>query len=240
MISEIFGTKLGITQIFDENADLVAVTLIEIPKAVILEEVRYPSKSVLRIACFKASEKKASKFKKPVLGYFRKMKVAPYSLIREVLFNPKPALTPQVKQDKGPKPKDETAKPKSPDSENIDVIEEIREIGIEIFSQGELVDVSARTKGRGFAGGMKRHGWAGQPKSHGSTTHRRIGSVGQNTFPGRIFKGLRMHGHMGNDFRTSKNLRVVKIDEQKNILFIKGSVAGFRGTVVKVKKVKVS
>ncbi|UCG35144.1 MAG: 50S ribosomal protein L3 [Candidatus Omnitrophota bacterium] len=112
-----------------------------------------------------------------------------------------------------------------------------REIGVEIFHEGDVVDVRAKTKGRGFAGGMKRHGWHGQPSSHGSTTHRRIGAAGACAYPGEILKGHRMPGHMGNAFRTIKNLKVIKVDPDNNLLFIKGSIPGARGTVIKVKKV---
>ena len=85
---------------------------------------------------------------------------------------------------------------------------------------------------------MKRHNWAGQPSAHGSTMHRRIGSAGMCAFPGEILKGTRMPGHMGNAQRTVKNLKVVRIDADKNVLFIEGAVPGARGTVVKLKKIK--
>ena len=100
-----------------------------------------------------------------------------------------------------------------------------------------MVDVRAKTKGKGFAGGMRRHGWSGQPRSHGSTTHRRIGSAGASAYPSRIIKGLNMPGHMGNSFRTTKNLRVVKVDKEKDLLFVSGSIAGARGALVCIKKV---
>ena len=112
-----------------------------------------------------------------------------------------------------------------------------RKIGIEIFNEGDVVDVRAKTKGRGFAGGMKRHGWSGQPGSHGSTSHRRIGSAGACAYPGEIVKGHRMPGHMGNSFRTIKNLEILKVDKDHSLLFIKGAIPGARGNVVKLKRV---
>jgi large subunit ribosomal protein L3 len=84
---------------------------------------------------------------------------------------------------------------------------------------------------------MKRHHWRGQPKSHGSTTHRRVGSVGASAYPSRIIKGLRMPGHMGNAFKTAKKLKVLKIDNEKNILFIRGCVPGPVKSIVRIKKV---
>ena len=117
-------------------------------------------------------------------------------------------------------------------------LEEKSLVGIEIFNEGERIDVRAKTKGKGFAGGMRKYGWHGGPKSHGSTTHRRIGSVGACTFPGRIVKGHHMPGHMGNKYSTAKNLKILKVDKEKNILFVKGSIQGSRGNVLKIKKVK--
>jgi large subunit ribosomal protein L3 len=204
MIKEIFGKKIGMTQIFNEDGDLVGVTLVEIEPACILEKVEYPTKTKVKIGCFKVEEKKIDKIKKPILGYFNKLGVSPYKLIREV----------------------------EPSGEEI---ESKKEVGIEIFDKGDIVDVRAKTKGRGFAGGMKRHNWRGQPASHGSTTHRRIGSAGTTTYPGRILKGHRMPGHMGNVYRTIRNLEILNVDKEKGLIFIKGSVPGSRGTVVKIK-----
>jgi large subunit ribosomal protein L3 len=205
MIKEIFGKKLGMTQIFNGEGDLEAVSLVEIEPVCILEKVKYPNKTKVKIGCFKVEEKKVKKVKKSILGYFNKLGVGPYKLIREV------------------------------EIEDTNNIEEKKEVGIEIFNEGDIVDVRGKTKGRGFAGGMKRHNWRGQPASHGSTTHRRIGSAGTTTYPGRILRGHRMPGHMGNVFRTIKNLKILKIDKEKKLLFIKGAIPGARGSVVKIK-----
>ncbi len=85
---------------------------------------------------------------------------------------------------------------------------------------------------------MKRHNWSGQPGSHGSTTHRRVGSIGASAYPSRVMKGVRMPGHMGNAFRTTKELKVIKVDTEKALLFIKGSVSGARGTIVRIRKAR--
>jgi len=153
----------------------------------------------------------------------------------------------EIKEEKVPEAKESEAEAKPEAETKEEVKKEVkkeekpkgdpRQIGIEIFCEGDVIDVRAKTKGRGFAGGMKRHGWSGQPKSHGSTTHRRIGSAGSCADPGRIVKGHRMPGHMGNAFRTIKNLKVIKVDPDNNLLFIKGSIPGARGTVVKIKRV---
>jgi large subunit ribosomal protein L3 len=239
MIKEIFGKKLGMTQIFNGEGDLVGVTLIEVEPVCLIEEVKYPNKEVTRIGFFKLAESKINKIKKPVAGYLNKMGVGPYKFIKEVSSDQTPIAPEQpedaVSQEEGgeegvqPKKKEKEAKKKEDTSAKVTV-------GIEIFSEGEIVDVRAKSKGKGFAGGMKRHNWAGQPKSHGSTTHRRIGSAGASAYPSRIIKGLRMPGHMGNAYCTTKNLKVVKIDKDKNLLFIRGSVPGSRGSIIKIRK----
>jgi large subunit ribosomal protein L3 len=112
-----------------------------------------------------------------------------------------------------------------------------QKVGCEIFEAGEIVDISGATKGRGFAGVVKRHGFHGGPKTHGqSDRHRAPGSIGSGTTPGKVWKGLRMAGHMGTEQATVKNLRVVRTDPDRGVLFIRGSVPGNNGIVVKVRK----
>ena len=299
MVKEIFGKKIGMTQLFDEAGDVRAVTLVEVEPACILEKVDYATKTVARIGCFKVSSNRINKVKKPVLGYFNKLGIDPYKLIREVEIETgadfaflekkeetkeeikeKPVAeakevpaqeTQEVKEATEEKPEDvkekkseeaseqptqeenkepaqQEVKEEKPAEDTQEPKEEVkeepkqeknpREIGIDLFNVGDIVDVRAKTKGRGFAGGMKRHNWAGQPSAHGSTMHRRIGSAGMCAFPGEILKGTRMPGHMGDAQRTIKNLKVVRVDADKNVLFIEGAVPGARGTVVKLKKIK--
>lgn len=217
MIREIYGKKIGMTQIFDTNGDLVAVTLIEVNPIKILEEKYYASKSVCKIGCFKIAESKTWKVSKPLTGYFKKLGVSPYKLIREVEKDLNYASQ-NLKEGEAAVP--------------------VSEFGVDLFKEGEIVDVRGKTKGRGFAGGMKRHGWAGQPKTHGSTSHRRIGSAGSSAYPSKVIKGLHMPGHMGNVWRTSKKIRIVKIDAEKQLIFVDGSVPGSRGGIVAVRKEK--
>jgi len=222
MIREIFGKKLGMTQIFDKEGSLCPVTLIEVEPVELLETIDYPKGKAARIACFKCEEKKIDKINKPVLGYFKKLGVSPHKLIREVGL---------LEEKVAPKKTEGDAKEEVPEQK------EQKEFGVELFNDGDMVDVKGRTKGRGFAGGVKRHGWHGGPASHGSMTHRRIGSNGANTDPGRVVRGHRMPGHMGNVIRVMKKLKVLKIDKEKNLLFISGSIPGHRGTVVSIKKI---
>jgi len=114
-----------------------------------------------------------------------------------------------------------------------------KKVGCEIFQPGDLVDVSAPSKGRGFAGVMKRHGFAGGPRTHGQSDRARApGSIGAGTDPGRVIKGLKRAGHMGTQQVTVKNLRVVQSDPARGILLVKGSVPGNEGTLVKVRRAK--
>ena len=207
MIREIYGKKVGMTQVFDEEGSLLATTLIEVEPVCVLERIEYPTQIKVKIGCFRIEEKKIGKVKQPVKGYFDKLGVSPYKLIREVDIE---------------------------DGASVDPCQ----IGVEIFEVGEKVDVRAKTKGKGFTGGMKRHGWSGQPGSHGHTTHRRLGSAGASAYPSRIIKGLGMPGHMGDSFRTTKNLKILKVDKEKDLLFIQGNVPGARGAIVSLRKIK--
>lgn len=242
MIREIYGKKIGMTQIFSEEGNLLPVTLVDVEPVYLLEKVEYPTKVRARIGCFKIEEKKVSKLKRPVKGYFDKLEVSPYKLIREVEIAEDIASAP-VEEKSKPNPEADEIKqePKEAAKESeaqpeVKQTVDSRQIGIEMFKVGDVVDVRAKTKGRGFAGGMKRHGWSGQPGGHGSTTHRRIGSVGASADPSKIIKGLNMPGHMGNVFRIAKKLTILKVDKDNNLLFIKGSIPGHRGAIVLVKK----
>ena len=106
----------------------------------------------------------------------------------------------------------------------------------DLFAEGDLVDVTGVSKGKGFAGHIKRHNFSRGPKTHGSDHHREPGSIGPGTTPGRVYKGVRMAGHMGDERVTVKKLRVVRADTDKNLLLVKGSLPGPRGSLILVKK----
>jgi len=147
---------------------------------------------------------------KPLLGHFAKAGLPPKRLLRDV----------------------EVAGAEQPEPGQT--------LGVGVFADTSFVDVSARSKGRGFAGVVKRHGFRGGPASHGATTHRHGGSIGAGTSPGRVFKGRKMPGHMGNARVTVRNLRVVKVDEARNLMIVKGAVPGANGSYVLVRKAKAS
>ena len=106
----------------------------------------------------------------------------------------------------------------------------------EVFSEGDLVDVSGISKGKGFAGHIKRHNFHRGPKTHGSDHHREPGSIGPGTTPGRVYKGVKMAGHMGDEMVTTKKVRVIRADAERNLLLVKGSLPGGRGSLILVKK----
>lgn len=240
MIREIFGKKLGMTQIFDKEGNLIGVTLIEIEPVCVLEQIKYNNRDVARIGCFKWPENRHKHIKKPLAGYFKKLGVVPYKLIREVAIDKTVAKDLEKNtsdlQKNTPDSQKNALESQENVSKNTEESKDNMEIGIEMFNEGDVVNIHGTTKGRGFAGGIKRHGWHGGPSSHGSMTHRRIGSNGANTDPGRVVRGHRMPGHMGTDYRVVKQLKVIKIDKDKNLLFVSGSIPGSRGSVVAVEK----
>jgi len=153
-------------------------------------------------------DKKEKRTSKALNGHFKKAKVSPKRFIREVCIN------------------------------GEDKFEVGQAIELDIFKEGDFVDITGISIGKGFQGGMKRHGWSGGPESHGSMSHRRPGSVGANTSPGRIVRGHNLPGHMGNKKRTVQNLEVIKVDKDNKILMVKGTVPGHKGCFLEVKKAK--
>ena len=120
---------------------------------------------------------------------------------------------------------------------NISEYKEGNEIGLELFKDEKFVDIKSKTIGKGFAGVMKRHNFSGLRASHGvSVSHRAHGSTGQNQDPGRVFKGKKMAGHMGDKFRTIQNLEIIKSDLENNLIFVKGSVPGSKNSIVLIQK----
>jgi large subunit ribosomal protein L3 len=144
--------------------------------------------------------------KKPQLDFFKKLKIAPRRFIREV-------------------------------SREAGVEYKIgEELKADLFKSGDFVDVVGTSKGKGFQGGMKRWHWAGGPGTHGHTTHRKVGSIGSTTTPGRVFRGHHMPGHMGDDRVTVQNLKVVRVDVNNNLLLVEGSVPGHKNSYLIIKK----
>ncbi len=148
------------------------------------------------------------KVNKPMLGHFKKAGVNPVRILKEFRVD------------------------------NVDEYEVGQTIDVSVFQPGDVVDVTGWSKGRGFAGAMKRWGFRGGPKSHGSKFHRMLGSVGQHTEPSKIFKGKKMPGRYGNERVTIRNLKVVKVDPENNLIVVKGGVPGARGGLLLIRSAK--
>jgi len=201
----ILGTKLGMTQVWDENNKLVPVTVVQADSNVVtqLRNAEVDGYVAIQIGYGQIDPRKVTK---PLAGHFEKAGVTPRRHVVEL----------------------RTA--------DADTYTLGQELSVEIFEAGQKVDVVGTSKGKGFAGVMKRHGFKGAPASHGAhKNHRKPGSIGGASTPGRVFKGVRMAGRMGAERVTTMNLTVHGVDAEKSLLLIKGAVPGARGSVVLVR-----
>ncbi len=201
------GRKVGMTRIFNEDGVSVPVTVIEAtPNRV--TQIRNEETDGYRALQVTAGDKKASRVNKAEAGHFAKAGVEAGRGLWEF----------RLAADEG------------------DGIEVGNEITVEVFNDTKLVDVTGTSKGKGFQGGVKRHNFSMQDATHGnSISHRAPGSIGQNQTPGRVFKGKKMAGQMGNVRTTTQNLEVVRVDAERNLLLVKGAVPGAIGGNVVVK-----
>ena len=201
----LLGTKLGMTQVWDENNKLVPVTVVEISPNVVTQ-LRTPEidgYSAVQIAYGQIDPRKVTK---PLTGHFDKAGVTPRRHLTEL---------------------------RTADAADYTLGQEI---SVDIFTPGSKVDVVGTSKGKGFAGVMKRHNFKGVSSSHGShRNHRKPGSIGASSTPSRVFKGMRMAGRMGGDRVTVLNLTVHSVDLEKGIVLVKGAVPGARGRIVFVR-----
>lgn len=201
------GRKAGMTRVFTETGESVPVTVIEaLPNRV--TQVRTNETDGYRALQVAFGDRKASRLNKPLTGHYAKVKVAPGQSLVEFRLS-------------GEEGKD---------------VAEGAELKVDLFQEGQIVDVTGTTIGKGYAGVMKRHNFGGLPATHGvSVSHRSPGSIGQRQTPGRVFPGKRMAGHMGNVRRTIENLQVVRVDAERNLLLIRGAVPGAPGGQVIVR-----
>ena len=204
-IKGILGTKLGMTQIFDEENRVIPVTVVEAGPCVVsqIRTVETDGYNAIQIAYGEIDPRKVNQ---PLTGHFKKAGVTPRRHVTEIRMD------------------------------DVSGYEVGQDVTVELFNDVKFVDVTGTSKGKGYAGGMKRHGFAGQGAGHGNqAAHRRVGGIGAAATPGRIFKGKRMAGRMGNDRVTTQNLKVQKIDADANLILIKGAIPGNRGGIVTVK-----
>ncbi|WP_409252532.1 50S ribosomal protein L3 [Bacillus sp. SCS-153A] len=203
MTKGILGRKIGMTQVFAENGDLIPVTVIEAAGNVVLQKktVEVDGYEAIQIG-FEDKRDKLSN--KPEKGHVAKAETAPKRFIREF---------------------------RGVNSSEYEVGQEVK---VEIFAEGDIVDVTGISKGKGFQGAIKRHNQSRGPMSHGSRYHRRPGSMGP-VDPNRVFKGKLLPGRMGGEQITIQNLEIVKVDAERNLLLVKGNVPGPKKAMLKVK-----
>jgi large subunit ribosomal protein L3 len=202
----ILGKKVGMTQIFDENGLLIPVTVIQAGPCAVVQKKTVENDGYSALRLGFA-EVSEKKLSKPEKGLFTKVKVSGKKYLREFR------------------------------TDDIDKYEVGQEIKVsDMFSDGDRIDVSGISRGKGFQSTIRRYGQSGGPDTHGSMYHRRPGSMGSGTTPGRVIKGKREPGHMGVDKVTVQNLDVVRVDSERNLLLVKGAVPGPKGGLVIVKE----
>jgi large subunit ribosomal protein L3 len=202
----ILGKKIGMTQIFNDAGLSLPVTVIQAGPCAIVQKKTDENDGYTALK-LGFEEISEKKLNKPEKGLFSKVKVSSRRYLKEF---------------------------RTQDVAKYEVGQEIKVA--DMFSDGDKVDVSGISKGKGFQGTIKRYGQSGGPETHGSMYHRRPGSMGSNTSPARVFKGKRLPGHMGVDKITVQNLEVVRVDSERNLLLIKGAVPGPKGGLVVVKE----
>ena len=204
-VTALLGTKLGMTQVWDESGRVVPVTVVQVDTNVVTQ-VRSVEKDGYTAVQLGFGAIDPRKVTKPLKGHFEKAGVSPRRHVAEV---------------------------RTANAASFTLGQEIK---ADAFAAGQLVDVSGTTKGKGFAGAMKRHGFKGFSSSHGShRNHRHVGSIGSSSTPSRVFKGLKMAGRMGNERSTIQNIAVHSVDAEKGLLLLKGALPGNKGGVVLIR-----
>ena len=202
----LIGKKIGMTREFYKTGQSIPVTVLKLEKARVIHVIEETKRGYKAVQVGFGSIK-TSKISKAMKGYFSKKNTEPKKKLKEFKVN------------------------------NTENYKEGNEFGLEIFKDIKFVDVRSTTIGKGFAGVMKRHNFAGLGATHGvSVSHRSHGSTGQRQDPGKVFKGKKMAGHMGNKIRTMQNLEIIKSDLENDLLYLKGSIPGSKNSEVLVKK----
>ncbi|NGX58900.1 MAG: 50S ribosomal protein L3 [Chlamydiae bacterium] len=205
---QLMGIKKGMTRIFDEKGESIVCTVIEAEPNVVVQ-VKEQAKDgyvAVQMGAEKVPSSKVKNVSKPLKGHFAKANVEPRRHLKE---------------------------------SHLSEGEEYatgQEVGVEYFAQDTYVDVTGTSKGKGFQGVMKRHGFSGGPAAHGSGFHRTAGSTGMCSNPGRTLPGLKMAGHMGNERKIVEGLKVIRVDQEKKIILVKGAIPGCKGGLVTIRK----
>jgi large subunit ribosomal protein L3 len=204
----IIGKKIGMSRVFDANGDVIPVTIVKAGPCKVIQIKTRENDGYDGIQ-LGFGEKRKSLVNKPLSGHYSKVKIEPMRTLRE------------VRLDKGEK------------------VQPGQEVKADIFSVGEKVDISGTSKGLGFQGGVRRHHFKGGPKSHGQSDRLRApGSIGGSSYPSRVWKGQRMAGRMGREKVTLKNLEIVDLDVNRNIILVKGAVPGKKNSILIIRKAK--
>ena len=206
MINGLLGKKVGMTQLLQDDGTVVPVTVIQAGPCVVVQKKTRQNDGYDAVQLGFVEFIKPKRVNKPMTGHFKKTNAAPARFVREVAIQGDEAANPGDK------------------------------VMVDIFNPDELVDVIGTSKGRGFAGFVKRHHFRGGRATHGSMFHRAPGSIGSSAYPSRVLKGMRMAGHLGNARVTVRNLRVARIDQENNLLFVQGAVPGPPGGYLVVEK----
>jgi len=206
MIEGLIGKKIGMTQIFDEEGNVAPITVIKVGPCTVIQKKTREKDGYSAVQLGLVEEKGRKKATKSLVGHYEKSGVPPMKILKEFQF-----------AEKGE-------------------VKEGDQFFVDIFQIGENVNVVGMSKGKGFAGVVKRWGFHGGKATHGSMFHRRPGSTGASAYPSRVIKGKKLPGHMGNKRVTVKNLKVIQADKENNLLVVKGAVPGARGGYLLIKK----
>ncbi len=206
MVRGILGKKVGMTQIFDDEGRAVPVTVVEAGPCVVVQRKSEGSDGYEAVQIGLVESSPRRNASKPIMGHFQKAGIPPTRFVAEV----------PVDSDDESKPGDSVL--------------------ADIFSADEKVRVVGKSKGRGFQGVIKRYHFGGGRATHGSMFHRAPGSIGRSATPSRVFPGQKMPGHMGDKRITIKNAQIVKVDVERNLLFLKGGVPGARNCYIRIVK----
>ena len=202
----LIGKKIGMSREFFKTGQSVPVTVLKMETGRVINVINKENRGYSAVQ-IGFGKIKNSKLTKAMKGYFAKKNTEPKNTLKEFRL------------------------------ENTENFKEGNEIGLEIFENVKFVDVKSKTIGKGFAGAMKRHNFGGLRATHGvSISHRSHGSTGQRQDPGKVFKGKKMAGHMGDKIRTIQNIEVIKTDKENNLLYLKGSIPGSKNTEVLIRK----
>ena len=206
MVEGLIGKKIGMTQLFHEDGTLTPVTVIQAGPCVVVQRRTVERDGYEALQLGLVDPRASKRAGKPMRGHHEKAGVPPTRLLREFALSGESEV-----------------KPGDP-------------VSVAIFSEVKHVDVIGTSKGKGFQGVMKRHGFGGGRATHGSMHHRAPGSIGQSAYPGKVMRGMRGPGQMGNKRITCKNLMVVRVDTEKNLLLVRGSVPGANGSTLMIRK----